>query len=116
MTDANPSTDQNVWCLTDKKINDLQTASIDGLIARCKQAHFVNVQIRINGEFETHEADWLKHLRRVTEPADMSRLMSFYDVATLQELVLAQNRHIEKLQSKLPPEGNNMRPERVREG
>ena len=31
------------------------------------------------------------------------RLMRFYSVETLRELVFAQNHHVEKLQSKLPP-------------
>lgn len=53
------------WELTDEKINELQVASIDRLIERCKRAHFVNVQVRINGQFETFEADWLKHLKRI---------------------------------------------------
>lgn len=52
------------WHLTDKKINALQVASVDRVIARAKAAHFVDVRVRINGEFEYHQADWIKHLGR----------------------------------------------------
>lgn len=105
----------NVWCLTDQNINDLQTQSIDRLIARCKQGHFVDIRVRINGTYEIHEADWLKHIKRVTDPADMQRLMAFYSVRTLEELVERQHRHIERLQAKLP-QAPAMGAERVREG
>ena len=44
------------------KINDLQVDSIKSLIERCKQAHFADVHIRINGKWEVHEADWIKHM------------------------------------------------------
>jgi hypothetical protein len=50
------------WNLSKKNINDLQQRSIDELVRRCKQAHFVNVRVRVNGEWEEFEADWLKHL------------------------------------------------------
>jgi len=56
------------WTLTDEKINDLQVATIERLIPRCKAAHFVNVRVRINGQWEEYEADWLKHLTSTTEP------------------------------------------------
>lgn len=109
------NTGNRVWCLTDAKINSLHADSIDRLIKRCKQAHYVDIRVRINGEYEWHEGDWLKHLRRVTEPADMTQLMQFYDVKTLEELVQRQNHHIERLQAKLPPTPS-MGAERVREG
>jgi hypothetical protein len=54
------------WKLTDEKINELQVDSINRLIQRCKAAHFVNVQVRINGRFEIFEADWLKHLTPIS--------------------------------------------------
>jgi len=59
------------WELTDEKINSLQVESVDRIIKRCKAAHFTNVRIRINGEWEEHEADWIKHLvRRPPEPGE----------------------------------------------
>ena len=115
LTSNDRATNQSVWCLTDQKINDLQVASIDRLIERCKAAHFTNIRIRINGQWEDHEADWIKHLRRVTEPTDMAQLMSFYGAATLEDLVARQAHHIEKLQAKLPATPA-MGAERVREG
>lgn len=58
------------WSLTDEKINDLQVASIDRLISRCKLAHFTNVRVRINGRWEEYEADWIKHMTRTDQPVD----------------------------------------------
>lgn len=57
------------WTLDAARINRLQDESIERLVKRCKQAHFVNVQVRINGEWEEFEADWIKHL----VPADNAR-------------------------------------------
>jgi len=34
---------------------------------------------------------------------DLKRLMRFYSVATLEDLALAQAKHVERLQTKLPP-------------
>lgn len=53
------------WQLTDERINDIQVDSIDRLIARAKNAHFVDVRVRINGKDELFQADWLKHLQRI---------------------------------------------------
>lgn len=92
-----------VWCITDAKINELQAASIDRLIARAGAAHFTDIRLRINGEFEHFEADWLKHLRRVTDPQRFDQLMRFYAARTLEELIERQDHHIKKLQEKLPP-------------
>lgn len=45
----------------------------------------------------------------------IDRLMRFYDVTTLEALVLAQDQHIERLQAKLPPLRDEQ-PRPVREG
>lgn len=50
------------WSLDAARINHLQQDSIVALVKRCKAAHFVDVHVRINGKWEIHEADWLKHL------------------------------------------------------
>lgn len=55
--------EQRTWRLNDEKINDLQVESINRLIKRAKAAHFVDVRVRINGQFEWFEADWIKHMR-----------------------------------------------------
>lgn len=54
------------WRLPRSKINELQQADIVLVVALCKQAHFVNVRVRINGEWREFEADWIKHLK--TDP------------------------------------------------
>lgn len=51
-----------MWILDEKYVNEPQRESITKLIKRCKQAHFVDVKVRINGEDEWYEIDWLKHL------------------------------------------------------
>lgn len=51
------------WFLPKSSVNDIQTKSIETLIKRTKQAHFVNVRLRINGQWEEYEADWIKHLQ-----------------------------------------------------
>ena len=56
------------WLLTDKNINSLQVDSIQRLIDRLKHAHHTDVCVRINGQDEWFQADWLKHLTRTTPP------------------------------------------------
>ena len=51
----------------DDAINSLQMQSIRRLVERAKHAHHTNIYMRINGQDELVEADWLKHLRL---PAD----------------------------------------------
>ena len=46
-------------------LNDPQRDTIKVMIDRCKKAHFTDVYVRVNGEFEKFEADWLKHLEEV---------------------------------------------------
>jgi len=50
------------WALHPDCINELQQESIARLVKRCKQAHYVDVHIRINGKWEVEQADWIKHL------------------------------------------------------
>lgn len=57
--DLPPETD---WKLPADAINRLQQASIERIVARCKQAHYVDIVVRINGKYEVHQADWIKHL------------------------------------------------------
>lgn len=109
-----------VWCLTDAHINDLQSASIERVISRLKRASWADIQLRlrINGTFEVIEgeqADWLRHLKRVTEPGDHAQLMAFYQAKDKDELIVRLHHHIEKLQAKLPPDGQPAR-QQVREG
>jgi hypothetical protein len=56
------------WLLTDKKINSLQVDSIQRLIDRLKHAHHTDLCVRINGQDEWFQADWLKHMVRATPP------------------------------------------------
>ena len=56
------------WLLTDKNINSLQVDDIQRLIDRLKHAHHTDLCVRINGQDEWFEADWLKHMARVAPP------------------------------------------------
>ncbi len=56
------------WCLNPERINDLQQDSIAALVKRCGRAHFVDVRVRINGQWESYQADWIKHLRPTKRP------------------------------------------------
>jgi hypothetical protein len=55
------------WRLDRSKINDLQQASIEQLVRMAKHAHFVNVRVRIDGEWRELEADWIKYLEPQSE-------------------------------------------------
>jgi hypothetical protein len=56
------------WLLTDKNINSLQVDSIHRLINRLNHAHHTDLCVRINGQDEWFEADWLKHMVRAIPP------------------------------------------------
>ena len=56
------------WLLTDKNINLLQVDSIQRLINRLNHAHHTDLCVRINGQDEWFQADWLKHMVRATPP------------------------------------------------
>ena len=62
--DMPPETD---WGLLASSINKLQQASIEALVRRCKKAHHVDIVVRINGEYEVFQADWIKHLEKIDE-------------------------------------------------
>ena len=61
------------WLLTDKNINSLQVDDIHRLIDRLKHAHHTDLCVRINGQDEWFEADWLKHMVRVNPPQRTER-------------------------------------------
>jgi len=65
---AQPEQEPVAWLLTDKNINSLQVDSIQRLIDRARHAHMTDIKLRINGQDEWHQADWLKHLTRTTPP------------------------------------------------
>jgi len=56
------------WLLTEKNINSLQVDSIQLLINRLKHAHHTDLCVRINGQDEWFQADWLKHMVRAYPP------------------------------------------------
>lgn len=58
------------WNLTNDHINDLQVEDVDAIIKRAKQAHFVDINIRINGKWEKYEGDWIKHIERISTPEE----------------------------------------------
>lgn len=49
-----------------KHLNEPMRAGMEKLIERARHAHYTNAVVRINGQDEFHEADWIKHL--VIEP------------------------------------------------
>ena len=51
------------WILPREKVNSVQAETIAKTIVMAKHAHYVNVRIRINGEWQEMEADWIKHMR-----------------------------------------------------
>ena len=63
-----PQQEPVAWLLTDKNINSLQVDSIQRLIDCLKHAHHTDLCVRINGQDEWFEADWLKHMVIVTPP------------------------------------------------
>jgi hypothetical protein len=73
---AQPEQEPVAWLLTDKNINLLQVDSIQRLIDRLKHAHHTDIRVRINGHDEWFEADWLKHMVRVTPPQPEQNPMS----------------------------------------
>lgn len=56
------------WLITDEKINSIQVDSIQRLIDRANHAHMTDIKLRINGQDEWYEADWLKHMTRAAPP------------------------------------------------
>ena len=66
--DYEPEQEPVAWLLTDKNINSLQVDSIQRLIDRLKHAHHTDLCVRINGQDEWFQADWLKHMVRASPP------------------------------------------------
>jgi hypothetical protein len=65
---AQPEQEPVAWLITDHHINELQIDSIRRLIDRAKHAHMTDIKLRINGQDEWYEADWLKHMTRTSPP------------------------------------------------
>lgn len=61
------------WLLPMARINDLQRESVEHTIKRCNQSHFTDVRIRINGDYEYKQADWIKHMFRLPQPPKGNR-------------------------------------------
>jgi hypothetical protein len=64
------------WVITDENINSLEVTSIQRLIDRLKHAHHTDLRVRINGQYEWFEADWIKHLQRTHPPRREWRSLS----------------------------------------
>ena len=54
------------WRLPEHCINKLQQQSIEELVKRCKLAHHVDIILRIDGKYESFQADWIKSLSPTT--------------------------------------------------
>lgn len=50
------------WFLPLDAVNDLQARTIARTISRGKGSHYIDIRMRINGDFEHFEADWIKHM------------------------------------------------------
>jgi hypothetical protein len=61
-----PEPEPVAWLITDENINSLQVDSIQRLIDRAKHAHMTDIKLRINGQDEWYQADWLKHMTRTS--------------------------------------------------
>ncbi len=65
---AQPEPEPAAWLIADQMINSLQLDSIQRLIDRARHARMTDIKLRINGQDEWYEADWLKHLKRAAPP------------------------------------------------
>jgi hypothetical protein len=79
------------WLLTDKNINSLQVDSIQRLINRLNHAHHTDLCVRINGQDEWFQADWLKHMVIATPP--QRKPLSFNEITAIEEKVYMQTTH-----------------------
>ena len=89
------------WVITDENINSLQVASIQRLIDRLKHAHHTDLRVRINGQDEWFQADWIKHLQRThpsrpwhgftDEERDYFKACGFVGVSRVEEKLRAKN-------------------------
>lgn len=61
------------WHLSAEHINRFQNASIERLVRLCKHAHYTNVKVRINGEWQEFEADWIKHMAPSSAESETAR-------------------------------------------
>lgn len=87
MSDAKLTSKKVVrWSLTSERINDLQIVSIDRVIARAKQAHHLDICVRINGKNEWHQADWIKHIVRQPSPWWLRMLCALRDHGGIEPL------------------------------
>lgn len=67
------------WFLPSNKINGLQRASVLQLLPRLKMAHYTNLKVRINGNWEEVEADWLKHMVRVNSEVPLAEQIQYLE-------------------------------------
>ena len=56
------------WLIDDKSINHLQIKTIQRLIERANHAHMTDIKLRINGQDEWYEGDWIKHMVEAPQP------------------------------------------------
>lgn len=57
------------WTVPHHCINRLQQASIKTVVDAAKAAHYVDIVLRINGEYKVIQADWIKYLATNPEAA-----------------------------------------------
>ena len=58
------------YILPSESLNQPMLNGLRLLLARVPHAHYIDVVVRINGNDEKHQADWIKHLAQVQPTTD----------------------------------------------
>ena len=90
---AQPQQEPVAWLLTDKNINSLQVDSIQRLIDRLKHAHHTDLCVRINGQDEWFQADWLKHMVRASPP--QRKLLTEDEILSISADCASSHQHMD---------------------
>lgn len=62
---AAPQVEAGGWFLPAEKLNEPQAEKMPQLLKRCRGAHYIDVHVRINGQSEYWQADWLRDLEPI---------------------------------------------------
>lgn len=81
------------WFLPLSSINDIQAESVAAQIVRTKQAHSTDLDIRINGKNELHQADWVKKLQPVDVSPPEPRRIYHLEVGDKDNVPTAEELH-----------------------
>lgn len=81
------------WFLPLSSINDIQAVSVAEQVKRTKQAHHTDLDIRINGQNESHQADWVKHLQAVDLSPPEPRRIYHMQVGDIKNIPTPEQLH-----------------------